>query len=105
MTELYVDTDAMRQLVRSLNGIHDSLQDAAGNLEAGAIATGSEAVYSALVSFGKGWQDGRKTITNEVAELAQAARGSAQAYADAESRITSSARLGNFPPSSRRGPA
>ncbi len=94
MTELYVDVDAVQQLVSSLNGIHDSLEGATDSFEAGAAATGSDAVYSALVSFGKGWHDGRKTITDEVANLAQAAHGSAQTYNEAESQIISNAQQG-----------
>ena len=84
---LFVDVDAVGQLAGSLAGIRESLLNATASFAAGGAAACSDAVASALASFGKGWHDGRKTITDEVEDLAQAARGSAQAYQQAESRI------------------
>lgn len=84
----------MRQLAGSLNGIHDSLLHATDSFAAGAAAACSGAVADALVSFGKGWHDGRKTITDEVDDLARAAAGAAQAYEQAESQIITNAEQG-----------
>jgi len=85
--ELFVDAGAVQQLVRSLTGIHDSLAAAGGSFSAGAAAAGSDEVADALLSFGRGWRDGRKTITDEVHALAAGARNSAEAYLDAERHI------------------
>jgi len=96
MTDLTVDVDAVQQLAASLNGIHDSLLNATNSFTAGAAASGSDAVSDALVSFGSGWHDGRKTITDEVHNLAQAASGAAQAYQEAESNIINNAQQGGI---------
>lgn len=96
MTDLYVDVDAVQQLAGSLNGIHDSLLNATNSFAAGAAASASDAVADALVSFGQGWHDGRKTITDEVHDLAQAASGAAQGYQQAESQIISNTQQGGI---------
>lgn len=96
MTDLYVEVDAVQQLAASLNGIHDSLLHATDSFAVGAAASGSDAVARALVSFGQGWHDGRKTITDEVHDLAQAATGAAQTYGQAESHIISNAQQGGL---------
>jgi hypothetical protein len=87
MTELYVDLDAVGQLVAGLGRIHDGLASAPDEMRDGGYSTGSDAVYAALHHFQTGWKDGRKTIVNEVSDLGQAARGSAEAYAQAEQSI------------------
>ncbi|MGI8665836.1 MAG: hypothetical protein ACR2N4_07385 [Jatrophihabitans sp.] len=91
MRDLYVDLDAMAQLAGSLNGIHDSLLHATESFAAGASAACSTEVAGALASFGRGWHDGRRTITDEVHDLAQAAWGAGQAYQDAEAQIRADA--------------
>lgn len=96
MTDLYVDLDAVQQLAGSLNGIHDSLLSATDSFAAGAAAAGSDAVADALVSFGKGWHDGRRTITDEVHDLGQAASGAAQGYGQAEAQIISNTQQGGI---------
>jgi hypothetical protein len=94
MGELYVDLDAIGQLVTSLGRIHDGLAGAADEMRDGGYGTGSDAVYAALHHFQTGWKDGRKTIIQEVGDLAQAARGSAEAYLNAEDSISSNADTG-----------
>jgi len=94
VAELYVDLDAIGQLVGSLGRIHDGLADAPDEMRNGGDGTGSDAVYAALHHFQTGWKDGRKTIVQEVGDLAQAARGSAQAYTQAEDSISHNAESG-----------
>jgi GAF domain-containing protein len=94
MADLYVDLDAIGQLVGSLGRIHDGLAGAPDEMRDGGYGTGSDAVYAALHHFQTGWKDGRKTIIQEVGDLAQAARGSAQAYAQAEDSISRNAQTG-----------
>lgn len=96
MQDLHVDVDAVQQLAGSLNGINDSLLSATSSFAAGGASAGSNEVADALISFGKGWHDGRKTITDEVHDLAQAATGAAQAYQQAESQIISNTKQGGI---------
>ncbi|MEO6700829.1 MAG: hypothetical protein ABI140_04225 [Jatrophihabitantaceae bacterium] len=96
MQDLHVDVDAVQQLASSLNGIHDSLLHATDSFAAGAAAACSGAVADALTSFGSGWHDGRKTITDEVHDLAQAAAGAAQAYQETEGQIIKNAEQGGI---------
>lgn len=87
--DLYVDLDAMQQLVNKLAQIKDALDHAHDDLQSYGPALGSQKVSDDLNGFVDGWKDGRKKIVDNVDKLYGKVQGVAQTYLEQEQKLAS----------------
>lgn len=85
--DLYVDLDALEELVRQLGQIRASLEDAGERVDRFDRRLGSARIEEALDDFVSGWKDGRKKIIGEIDALIGKCQGASESYAAQEDAV------------------
>jgi len=78
--DLFVDLDALEELVRQLGQIRASLEDAGERVDRFDHRLGSVRIGDALDDFVSGWKDGRQKIIEGIDALIGKCQGASESY-------------------------
>lgn len=92
MADLYVDVDALLELLRQLEEVESSLKEVKANIRQSNERLGSSDIGNALEDFVQGWRDGRGKIINGIDGLQGRIRIAIQAYLEQEEALSGAAR-------------
>lgn len=85
--KLVVDTDNVRDLSTRLGTIHRALEQAEGSADALAGMIPHAGLAGAVQHFADGWDRRRKELTEQVGQLRDAARATADAFESTDGRL------------------
>ncbi|AZI58832.1 hypothetical protein EH165_12480 [Nakamurella antarctica] len=103
MAEFFADLGALDVLAGQLSLVQAQLGDAETGFSSFTEALGSSAVADSLMSFCSGWEDGRKTMVEEIGSLYGAIVGVKEDYANTEAQLEAAWSQGSVTTADRPG--
>ena len=91
MADLYVDVDALNELLRQLDEVKASLLQAKADVSQSDQRLGSSRMRGELEDFVEGWKDGRRKIIEGIDGLQGRIRMAIDAYSTQEAALSKAA--------------